>query len=77
MVPDDLKREVYATVKQRDKTVNKTWAAWWRAQAQATVAVLRKAQRDEPGVVWFAGDDEAIKRWETREMAFAETLEAK
>ena len=42
MVPYDLQQEVYRTVKLRGKFVDKTWAAWWRAQAAATVFVLRQ-----------------------------------
>lgn len=67
MVPKDLQQEVNATVNQRGKRVDASWAPWWRAQAQAIVAVLRKV----------SGNEDAIGRYEAREMDFAQTLEAK
>lgn len=42
MVPADLKDEVYRTVRMRGRNVDKTWAPWWRAQAEAEAALLRK-----------------------------------
>lgn len=42
-VPDDIQREVYATVKKRNMkdggTPDETWGPWWRAQAKAIHAV--------------------------------------
>ena len=44
LVPQDIAREVYRTVKLRGKVVDKSWAPWWRAQAKAIahVAFLRE-----------------------------------
>lgn len=39
IVKVQLTREVYRTVRLRDKTVNATWAPWWRAQAEAIAHV--------------------------------------
>ena len=67
MVPPDIQREVYATVRQRDMSgVDETWAPWWRAQAQATVAVLRKLYPEQ---------EDRIARYEGKEMRFAGWLE--
>lgn len=38
-VPREMQVEVYRTVRLRDKTVNATWAPWWRAQAEAIAHV--------------------------------------
>jgi len=68
MVPRDLQDEVYRTVKLRDRTVNETWAPWWRAQALATVAAGKKA---------YPGTDVQAEKWLAKEMAFADTLESR
>lgn len=40
MVPGDLQRSVYATVKERDpRSIDATWAPWWRASERAIAAV--------------------------------------
>ena len=39
-VPPDLQAEVYRTVKLRDpRSIDETWAPWWRAQARAIAHV--------------------------------------
>lgn len=43
MVPKADQRQVYATVRQRGRHVDKTWAPRWRAQAEAEAAVLRSS----------------------------------
>ena len=49
MVPKDIQREVYRTVSLRDLgSINATWAPWWRAQAEATFAVLLELGADCP-----------------------------
>lgn len=68
MVPADIQREVYDTVGLRAKTIDSTWAPWWRAQARAEAAVLRKLHPDRGG---------AIDRKLAKEMAFAAKLEGK
>ncbi len=68
MVPRDLQRAVYRTVGLRGPSVDETWAPWWRAQAAATVFVLRKAYPDY---------ESRIDRIEQREKAFADKLEGK
>lgn len=65
-VPRELQEAVYATVKLRNpEAVDASWAPWWRAQAQATAAVLR--QLDHP--------EERIGRLLRRAEDFAATLE--
>ena len=51
---------------ERGRYVDATWAPWWRAQAQATVAVLRQLYPD---------DEAKIAKLEAREMRFADKLE--
>jgi len=41
LVPIDLQREVYRTVKLRGPVVDKTWSPWWRAQARAIHSLCR------------------------------------
>lgn len=67
MVPPDLKEAVYEAVKRRGKVVDETWAEWWRAQAQAEAAVMRK----------LGHPDLMIDRKLDHEMAFADQLEAR
>ena len=68
MVSAPTQREVYRTVKLRDKgAVNATWAPWWRAQAHATDEVLDKLYPDDPKVAKLLAKD----------MAFADQLEAR
>lgn len=70
MVPAEIAREVYATVGKRGARVDATWAPWWRAQAAATSAVLRKL--NDTGDV----ETEArIQRYETKEATFVAYLE--
>ena len=66
-VPSDLQGEVYATVGKRDKTVNKTWAPWWRAQAKAIAHV---AMLKEP-------NEKRRDAYLTRELSFADMLESR
>ncbi len=68
MVPGDVKREVYDTVSWRGRTVDKSWAPWWRAQAEAEAAVLRKTC---PQL------EERIARRLTKAHAFADVLEGR
>ena len=65
MVTPETQSEVYRTVKLRGGGVNKTWAPWWRAQAEAIVEVASAENRSP----------KAIKKYRTREMHFADTLE--
>ncbi len=68
MVTTETQREVYRTVKLRAKgSVNKTWAAWWRAQATATDEVLTKLYPDDPRAPKLLAKD----------MAFADLLESR
>lgn len=72
-VPTDLQREVYRTVKLRDpKSVDETWAPWWRAQARAIhyVGMLSDAASGRP-------PDPRGAKYLAREMAFADDLEAR
>jgi hypothetical protein len=66
MVPRDLQLEVYATVGDRGSAIDASWAPWWRAQAQATAAVLRAIGKC---------DDEALESWLAKEMAVADAME--
>lgn len=68
MVPSDLAKEVYDTVKRRGRRCDETWAPWWRAQALAIDHVLRKTCP--------ATDTPRIDRVLKREMDFANSLEA-
>lgn len=68
MVPRDLQDEVYATVKKRGRYIDASWAPWWRAQAKATAAVLRKTRP--------VGDSERIDKWLAHEMDVASKMEA-
>lgn len=67
-VPADIQAEVYETVgKRRKNSVDETWAPWWRAQAKAIHHVaMRRSPNEEKG-----------KRYLDREMAFADSLEAR
>jgi len=69
-VPADVQRDVYATVGKRGKCVDATWAPWWRAQARAIDAALRA---ESSNTAWNAQADRLL----AKELAFAETLEAK
>lgn len=64
LVPSDLQREVYRTVKLRGPGVDSSWAPWWRAQALAIESVGRQLD-DEP----------ALDRWLARETKTADKLE--
>jgi hypothetical protein len=67
LVPKAIQAEVYATVRKRNKgSVDASWAPWWRAQADATVAVLRILHPD---------DEERIAKWLAREQAVADKME--
>lgn len=66
MVPADLQAEVYATVRRRRKTVDASWAPWWRAQDKATAAVLRKLHPQH---------EERIAGKLEHDLEFADTLE--
>ncbi len=39
LVPIDLQKEVYRTVKLRGQLIDASWAPWWRAQAKAIAHV--------------------------------------
>ena len=65
LVPDDIQREVYATVGKRGRLIDASWAAWWRAQTKATHAVMQ-AEGREP---------EKLARWFEREMRVADEME--
>lgn len=65
-VPPDLQREVYRTVKLRDmRSIDETWAPWWRAQAKAIAHV---AFLEHPDV-------EKRNRYLARQMAVADQME--
>ena len=68
MVPSELQQAVYDTVGLRGSDVDDTWAPWWRAQAAATVAVLRQTHPEQ---------SERIDRLEQHGNAFAAKLESK
>lgn len=65
LVPVDLAREVYRTVRMRGRRIDASWAPWWRAQARAIahVAFFR-----EP-------DIERRDRYLAHAMQFADKLE--
>ena len=67
MVPRAVQSKIYATVKKRGWYVDASWAPWWRAQAEATVAVLRKVR---------PSDEAQIARWLAHEMDVADKMEA-
>jgi hypothetical protein len=67
LVPPDIAREVYRTVKLRTPEINATWAPWWRAQARAVDAVARQSLQ--------AG--ERLDAELARQLAFADKLEAR
>jgi hypothetical protein len=46
-VPYDLQADVYRTVTQRGRFIDKTWAPWWRAQARA-IAFVFEARGGNP-----------------------------
>ncbi len=64
-------REVYRTVRLRGPAVNKTWAAWWRAQALATVENARErgVEKDSRGM--------PLEEYLKDAYAFADRLEGK
>lgn len=66
MVEPDTQREVYATVRQRNRSCDASWAPWWRAQATAVDEVLRQLHPNE---------DERREKLLAREMKFADSLE--
>lgn len=67
MVPRSIQTRVYATVKKRGKHVDASWAPWWRAQAEATAAVLRKTRPEA---------EAQIAKWLAHEMDVAAKMEA-
>lgn len=70
LVPSKMQQEVYRTVKLRGSSVDKTWAPWWRAQAAATVHVLRRLYK-------VPRDMQRIDKIEQREAKFVAQLEGK
>ncbi len=66
-VPASMAAEVYRTVKLRGNSCDESWAPWWRAQAKAIDHVARTDYPEEK---------DRIDRLYTRELAFAERLEA-
>jgi len=67
MVSPANRNEVYRTVVMRGEHVDKTWAPWWRAQAQAIAEV---ALQEEP-------NKKAHDRYLNKELKFADSLEKK
>ena len=63
-VPRAIQDDVYRTVKLRGPQCDKTWAPWWRAQAQATHHVAMLKDPSPKGQAWLM-----------RELAFADRLE--
>lgn len=66
MVPKELQDEVYRTVKLRGKSIDQTWAAWWRAQANAINHVAKIEKPEWP-------NHEMVLK---RELDFADQLES-
>ena len=66
MVPKDMQDEVYRTVKLRAKTIDASWAPWWRAAERAVVYV---AKIDHPDHDW--------EPYLKMQMAVADRLERK
>lgn len=46
-VPAALQAEVYRTVKLRARTIDATWAPWWRAQSKAIAHVAHLKEPNE------------------------------
>lgn len=67
LVPRKIQSKVYATVKKRGKFIDASWAPWWRAQAEATAAVLLKTRPDA---------EAQIVKWLAHEMDVAAKMEA-
>lgn len=69
MVPRDLQDEVYRTValRNRDGSIDATWAPWWRAQARAIANVAFQEDPREEHRDWY------IKKADK----FADKLEAR
>lgn len=65
MVPTELQKAVYDTVGKRGKCVDASWVPWWRAQAAATVFVLR---------ITHPSYKDRIDKLEKREADFADKL---
>jgi hypothetical protein len=82
-VSPETQTEVYRTVKLRDKrSVDETWAPWWRASHKAMAEAAIAAGLD--GHVREGTDADgkplgpwSVERWLAKEMAFAESLEEK
>jgi hypothetical protein len=66
-VPAAIQFEVSATVGQRGRVVDVSWAPWWRAQAKAIAHVAHLRDPNE------ARRDAYL----ARAMAFADTLETR
>ena len=66
-VPADLQAEVYRTVKLRGPSCDASWAPWWRAQAKAIAHVAMLVEPNE----------KRRDAYLTRELGFADTLEAR
>jgi hypothetical protein len=65
-VPAMLQTDVIETVGDRARTVNATWAPWWRAAHRAIAHVMRAEGRQ----------CEMVERWLAHKLAFADRLEA-
>lgn len=76
MVPRELQSRVYATVKRRNPdAIDGTWAPWYRAQANASAAVLRR----EAELAGQRGPEAEtrITKWLEHELAVADHMEGK
>lgn len=70
LVKPETQAEVYRTVVLRGRTINATWAPWWRAQARA-IAENAAAR----GVVFR--NERTIDDYLAKELAFADSLEGR
>jgi hypothetical protein len=66
MVPSELQREVYRTVKLRGRAIDETWAPWWRAahRAIAHVAFLEGKFDAQQEATYIAREDAVAKEME-------------
>ncbi len=81
-VSPETQREVYRTVKLRDmRSIDKTWAPWWRASHQAMAEAARAAGLDGHARDGMTDGDGnplgpwSVDRWLAKEMEHADSLE--
>jgi len=76
IVPKKLQAEVYRTIRLRGKVLDETWAAWWRAQAQAIAHVLREkfGWPEERVTKFLEREEQAAARFEDRAKARAKEI---